>query len=268
MTEYLVTHGFVVAAPDHVGNTVAEQINKGNAIPAAKAAALRPPDVSRALDVLLAQATEPGGRLSGAVDEAHVGVAGHSFGGYTTLRIAGATLDTAAVLADCATNGGLICDGWKDVEMPASQADPRFVAALAQAPGGAQAMYGGGHDGFADVSMPVMIQGGTTDALTPWATEQEAPWKSLPAPASLLGIEAAGHFTFSDMCLLVEEIGLTVAEFEDGCGTDNMPYADGHAIINRYATAWFQHTLLGVDTSDTLDPTTPLGPGVASFQVK
>lgn len=268
LTEYLVTHGFVVAAPDHVGNTFAEQVNKALAIPPAEAAALRPGDVSRALDALLERSDAPDGTLSGSTDASRLGVAGHSFGGYTTLRVAGATIDTAAVLAECLAGGGLICDGWENVEMPASQADPRFVSALAHAPGGAQAMYGGNRNGFADVSMPVMIQGGTTDAITPWATEQEAPFDSLPAPKSLLGIEKAGHFTFSDMCLLIEELGLTVQEFDDGCGPSNIPFAEAHAIIDRYSTAWFQRTLLGVDVSNVLDPSAPLGPGVASFESK
>lgn len=268
MTEYLVTHGFVVAAPDHVGNTFAEQINKALAIPAAEAAALRPGDVSRTLDAVLAESAAAGSRLGGAVDASRVGVAGHSFGAYTTLRIAGATIDTQAVLAECLAGGGLICDGWENVEMPASQADPRFVSALAHAPGGAQAMYGGARNGFADVAMPVMIQGGTSDALTPWATEQEAPYASLPAPAMLLGIDKAGHFTFSDMCLLVATLGLSVKEFEDGCGPANIPYEEAHAIINRYSTAWLQKTLLGLETSDLLSPGAALGPGVAKLEAK
>ncbi|MBK7581587.1 MAG: hypothetical protein IPI67_15420 [Myxococcales bacterium] len=268
LTEFLASHGFVVAAPDHVGNTFAEQINQGNAIPAAKAAALRPGDVSRALDALLARSANATDPLSGAVDTAHLGVAGHSFGGFTALRVAGASIDAAAVLDDCKQNGGLVCDGWQDAEMPSSSLDARFIAAVAQAPGGAQAMFAGSRNGFADVAMPVLIEGGTLDALTPWKPEQEQPWTSLKGPASLLSVGGAGHFSFSDMCLLVENLGLSVKQFEDGCGPDNIPYADAHGIINRYTTAFFQHTLLGVDTSDVLDPIAPLPTGVASFQTK
>jgi len=266
LTEYLVTHGFVVAAPDHVGNTFAEMLNQ-SAIPPAKAAALRPADVSRALDALL-DATGGAGLLGGAADAEHVAVAGHSFGGYTTLRVMGASVDSASVLADCAKAGGLICDGWAEVEMPLSQADPRFVAGLAQAPGGAQAMVAGARNGFGDVGGPVMIQGGTADQLTSWAAEQKAPFDLLPGPASLLGIEKAGHFSFSDMCFLIEELGLSIEEFDDGCGPANIPYAEAHAIINRYSTAWLQRTLLGVDVSDVLSSAAPLGPGVASFELR
>jgi predicted dienelactone hydrolase len=268
LTEYLATHGFVVAAPDHVGNTFAEMVNSANAIEAAEAAKLRPGDVSRSLDAVLAASAESGGELGGAADSEHVGVAGHSFGGFTALRIAGASIDSAAVSSDCAMNGGLVCDGWDAAELPASALDARFSAALAQAPGGAQAMTAGGHPGFADVAMPVMIQGGTTDQLTPFATEQQAPYDELPSPAKLLGIEGAGHFTFSDMCLLLDQIGLSNPEFQDGCSPQNIPWPEAHAIIDRYATAFFQTTLQGLPPDPALDPATPLGTGVKLFSVK
>jgi len=268
LTEWLASHGFVVAAPDHVGNTLAEQVNQANAIPAAEAAVLRPGDVSRTLDAVLAAADTPGARLRRAVDPERVGVAGHSFGGFTALRVAGASVDAQAMLAECNASGGLVCDGWQDVSMPASALDTRFRAALAHAPGGAQAMYAGNRNGFADVSMPVMIQGGESDQLTPFAKEQKAPYGSLPSPAALVEIARAGHFTFSDMCLLVEKLGLTLDAFDDGCGPDNVPWADAHALIDAYSTAFFQHTLLGADPSDRLDPAAAPPAGVLGFDSK
>lgn len=267
LTEYLATHGFVVAAPDHVGNTFAEEVNKANALDAAEAARLRPKDVSTTLDAMLAESAS-GTLLAGAVDETRVGVAGHSFGGFTALRIAGASIDAEAVLAECNSEGGLVCKGWTDNGFPSSAMDSRFRAALAQAPGGAQAMYAGDRNGFANVGMPVMIQGGTSDVITPFEPEQKAPFESLPAPAALLGVQAGGHFTFSDMCLLVELIGLSVEEFDDGCGSANIPYTEAHLILQRYSTAFFQQQLLGVEMSTLLHDTTELGPGVASFQTK
>jgi hypothetical protein len=52
------------------------------------------------------------------------------------------------------------------------------------------------------------------------------------------------------MCLLVDEVGLSIDSIEDGCGDDNIPYVDGHRIINRYATAFFK---LHVAQDDTFD---------------
>lgn len=263
LTEYLATHGFVVVAPDHVGNTVAEVINKANSLPTAEAARVRPEDVSTALDAALEVPS-----LSGGLDESRVGVAGHSFGGFTSLRIAGATIDTAAVLAACAEDGGLVCSGWDKVNMPDSQRDARFSAALAQAPGGAQSIFAGEGDGFSAVQAAVMIQGGTSDELTPFQPEQQAPYDALPSPASLVAIDQAGHFTFSNMCELVELLGLSDPSFDDGCGPANIPWQDAHPLIVAYSTAFFQTTLLGLDAPPLLDPGSPLPTGVKSFSSK
>jgi len=269
MTEYLATHGFVVAAPDHVGNTFAEQVNKANALEPADAARLRPIDISRALDGVLAHSNSEGDTLDGAVDEKRIGVAGHSFGGFTALRVAGATIDRALVLQECASGGGLVCDGWENVEMPESARDDRVSAALAQAPGGAAAMLAGGGNGFADVATITMIQGGTSDELTPFASEQQAPYDGLPTPAWLVGIDRAGHFTFSDMCLVVEEVGLSVEEFQDGCGPDNVPYSDAHRLIDLYSTAFFQHALGNRRIEDSvLAPDAAKPSGVAVFSMR
>ena len=269
LTEWLATHGFVVAAPDHVGNTFAEMINKDKAIPPAEAASVRPVDVSRSLDALLAASDAADGVLSGVADPERVAVAGHSFGAFTALRVAGATIDSGAVLADCTSNGGLICDGWENVSMPASARDPRFGVALAQAPGGAQAMYAGGRNGFSDVAVPTMIQGGTSDLLTPYAEEHVKPYESLPAPAWLLGVDKGGHFTFSDMCRLIELVGLSVEEFKDGCGPDNVPWQEAHAVIQRISTAFLQVELAGAeDFASMLDPAQPLPPHAAVLEAK
>jgi predicted dienelactone hydrolase len=244
LTEYLASHGFVVVAPDHVGNTMAEIVNSSKAIPPAEVARLRPGDLSLALDTALgASKTQP------AIDPDRIGAAGHSFGGYTVFRIAGASMDIDAVSASCVGSSSLFCDGWDQITQPfpPSALDPRVKAIVAQAPGGAQVIQTPGHPGFAEVAVPAMVQGGTTDQTTPYATEQEAPFAELPSPAYLVGIDKAGHFTFSNMCDLVETIGLTVAEFDDGCGPANIPAADAHALANRYATAFFQVYVQGID---------------------
>ena len=133
LCEYLASHGFVVAAPDHVGNTFT---NMG--APAIESARVRPIDVGRTLDALLAKADGwPDELLAFAADPERIGVAGHSFGGFTTFRVAGASIDVSQGDEICGANPDqLVCEGWPpQKEFPDSQLDPRFIAAMPQAPG-------------------------------------------------------------------------------------------------------------------------------------
>jgi len=106
---HLASHGYVVVAPDHVGNTTVDvmmetlrifQSGEGPPDPAEmmarvhEVADLRPDDVSHALDRVL----EGGVPEAGRVDPARVGVAGHSFGGWTTLMVAGRDARVGAAL--------------------------------------------------------------------------------------------------------------------------------------------------------------------------
>jgi predicted dienelactone hydrolase len=249
LTEHLASHGFVVAAPDHVGNTFGDA-----SATAADSARVRPMDVSRTLDALLA-ATDawPESLLAFSADAARVGVAGHSFGGFTALRVAGATIDVARGDALCAADPGqTLCAGWPtSAPFPASALDSRFRAALPQAPGGAAAIDAG----FAAIDVPVMLQAGTDDQTTPFASEAEAPFARLGDGAQLLVLEGAGHFTFSDMCMLMDVLGLELEAFDDGCAATNLAYAEAHPIIDRYAAAFFKVHVAGDESfpyADTL----------------
>ena len=89
---FLMTHlaswGFVVAAPDHVGNTFLDSAERTdpNEIRTAHhfARKTRPFDVLAVLDHLLGQDDD---RLP-TIDPARLGALGHSFGGWTTLKLA------------------------------------------------------------------------------------------------------------------------------------------------------------------------------------
>lgn len=255
LTEHLASHGFVVAAPDHIGNTIRELIDTSSADTAIQSARKRPHDVSVTLDALLERTDGwPDDPLAFAVDPDRIGMAGHSFGGFTTLRIAGAEIDMDHAESYCTENpGALFCDGWPpDEPFPTAQGDDRFVAALPQTPGGAAAFEGGG---LSAIDVPVMIQAGTADTTTPYELEAVEPYDAMGGAAWLLSIEDAGHFTFSDMCRLVELIGLTPEEFDDGCSPTNIAVELAHPIINTYATAFLRAHVAGDDThADFLVP--------------
>ena len=89
---HLASHGYVVAAADHTGNTGAEWGGVAAAAPALSAAereariarmiSQRVPDVRFLLDALL---TGAAGHLSAIVDPASLGLLGWSFGGWAVL---------------------------------------------------------------------------------------------------------------------------------------------------------------------------------------
>lgn len=88
LTPYLASHGFVVVAPDHTGNTIADLPACGTPPVQALSFLERPEDIRFALDWALGQSATPGNLLSGALDAGRIGMMGHSFGGLTTYLVA------------------------------------------------------------------------------------------------------------------------------------------------------------------------------------
>ncbi len=92
---FLMTHlaswGFVVIAPDHMGNTFSEMLALDNEDARReahlRARAQRPHDLAAALRRM----TDPAVQESGlpTVDPGGIGVMGHSYGGWTALKLAG-----------------------------------------------------------------------------------------------------------------------------------------------------------------------------------
>lgn len=264
LTEQLASHGFVVAAPEHVGNSLVADLG---GLSAGEAAVARPYDVSATLDALLEASAQWPGPLYLAADQARLGVAGHSFGAFTTLRIAGAEIDAGALSEACAADpAGLVCEGW-DGTAPRSQRDERFRAALAQTPGAAVA-FEPLEAGLAAIDIPMMIQGGTHDEITPYVTESIAPFEALDGPAYLLLIEGAGHFTFSDVCDLTDQLGLDLELLSNGCEPTDISPAQAHELAAGYATAFFQLHLVGETPSNLLSGAPPLPDEVAAFERK
>jgi dienelactone hydrolase len=87
LTANLASHGWIVAAPAHTGNTIYQFPTCGT--PAAQVASFqeRPRDVLHVLDALLAEDQDPGALLYGAIDETRIAMSGHSFGGLTTYLV-------------------------------------------------------------------------------------------------------------------------------------------------------------------------------------
>lgn len=209
---HLASHGYVVVSPDHHGNTFTDALG---GIVDPDAANNRPKDMSFLIDRFLAFDADPQSPFAGAIDADRIGASGHSFGGYTSLRLAGAD----------------------------PLRDPRVKAILPQAPA---APFG--PDFYGGLTVPVMIVGGSIDATTPFPSQQEAPFELLPSGAvivALAELRNAGHFTFSDFCEPPREIVAFLGGFEEACAPRHLPWRHAHDIVNYLSLNFFDATLRG-----------------------
>jgi predicted dienelactone hydrolase len=211
LAAHLASHGYVVASPDHHGNTF---LDIGAGMIDVASVVNRPLDMRFLLDQLLARNTTPGDFLAGAIDATRIGMSGHSFGGYTTLALAaGANLDTRI-----------------GAFMPLAPASP-FDAAF-----------------LGSITAPILIQGGSLDVTTPFDSQQLTPFQSLPSGAAVVGlaeIEGAGHFTFSDICEVPRELVGFIGGFDEACTPEHLPWRHAHDLIDFLALNFFDGTLGG-----------------------
>jgi pimeloyl-ACP methyl ester carboxylesterase len=104
------------------------------------------------------------------IDWTHVGIAGHSLGGYTALALAGGW------------------PSWKQPELKAVLALSPYCEPLAL------------HGSLATLDVPVMYQGGTRDiGITPSVGKRGGCYAQTSAPAHFVDLDGAGHFAWTDL---------------------------------------------------------------------
>lgn len=252
LAEYLASHGYVVAAPDHHGNTMFDLIGGIDEDTRARSTIDRPRDISFVIDALLASNTRRHPILRGLVDPDRIGVAGHSLGGYTALAVSGATFEIARLRRECPL-GSLERHCSALLHLPGdrdrvSLRDRRVRAAFLISPAG---MLRFGADGLERVAVPTLVVGGRRDITTPYADYQAPTFAALKGPRYLLDLPDAGHLSGTDVCPLVDAISSGLAGWfggpraRDGCGDDFMPLADAHAEVHHRARALFDLYLKG-----------------------
>lgn len=235
LTEFLAGHGFVVAACNHSGNTT------GGTDPMWTVAERRPHEISLVLDALSAANSDAASPLYGRLDLGKVAVIGHSFGGYTSLALAGGKVSPQKAAAACLASGSRFCAlmGPGAVEQMTANPlslDPRVRAIVALAPGGWDLF---GAEGLAAITIPVMIQHGDLDKTLPIGEESERIFPAIPsADKHYIRIKGAGHFTFSLMCELLKNYG-------DGCGEGYITSARAYFLINTLSLAKLRVSVFG-----------------------
>jgi len=171
LTALVASHGFVVAAPPHPGNTTGDFTICATEAQIADSFANRPADVSFIIDTLLAASDDSESFFADLIDPTRIGVMGHSFGGLTTLRV--------------------------------SALDARVRAGLALAP----AFFSEIEAEVDSITIPMMIQGGTVDSRTPFADTAVPAFALLGPPRFLVEIQETGHYAFSDLCVTSPQCG-------------------------------------------------------------
>jgi predicted dienelactone hydrolase len=205
VAQHLASYGYVVAIPQHLGSDTQRKQALFNGLSRdvfdLDEFIDRPKDISAVIDELERRnQTEFDGRL----DLENVGVAGHSFGGYTALAIAGAEIDFDYLESVCdrpfrGLNISLFLQ-CRALSLPRQFyqfRDARVKAVLAENP-----FYSAifGQKGLVPIQIPVAILGGNFDPATPFALEQVSAFTWLTTANKYLGLkEGQAHINLSQI---------------------------------------------------------------------
>ena len=238
--EFLASHGYIVVAPNHVGNTIFD--NDESRKP--ELILRRPQDISDAYDWLIEQS-----EFSDCIDpEGGFAVAGHSFGGYTVHSITGGYLDTDATLEHCAEYGGWLCEHVEEIATVSGagiydNTDERIWGAVSMTPAALETLMGG----IASISVPTLVLGGEYDTLTPVSPLVQAIYDFVGSERKNFAVlKKAGHYTFSNACDFLNT-------YED-CGDEFLNTTEAHSLINTMTLAFLEDLQGTPDMNEHLPP--------------
>ncbi|MBM4343207.1 MAG: hypothetical protein FJ100_07485 [Deltaproteobacteria bacterium] len=236
LTEGLAARGYVVVAPEHVGNS----FTTFNEKLFAAVTLWRPKDLSAAVDRLAKPEAGDPPWLGGLADTEKLAVTGHSFGGYTSLAFAGIVVaPPASAMPKCegVAKGDPVCDAVAAAGPPPwNLGDPRCDVAIPLAhalTAGFDAKSLAGH------KVPIVLAAATGDKLTPYKTEAEAAYKAMQPPKALLTLTGGDHFSFAQACELAAVAPANLkADLEKLCKPGAVPtIADSHTATLHTALA-------------------------------
>jgi len=256
LTEHLASYGFVVIAPDHPGNTVLDALQTPDAFGAGiiESFAYRPLDIIRVLDFAEAL-NAPAGDLAGVIDLEHIAAAGHSFGGFTVLAVAGGQTNFTALADWCSDAGeeasGIVCELDSNTQLIADlrgatlgadgllppTTDPRLDAFILMAPASGPTFDPAS---LAEIGLPGLILVGSADAVTPPERDAYLIFERLQAGEKYLAdLQNGGHYLFVDEC---SELAVAFGLYPR-CSDLVWDMARAHDLINHFATAFLLDVL-------------------------
>lgn len=214
--EYLASHGYIVAAPDHTGNA-AISILPDRILPYNKDTRKterrddRPRDVSFLITHLASLSKSSDHWISGRLIPHEIGVFGHSFGGFTSCR--------------------------------ATELDDRIKAIIPMTLAGTVVFEPGNNVGE-PCPVPLMVVLGDKDRTV--GEEGNARsiqyYEQATGPKYLLNFKDAGHYTFTEMPQINSDWGDGVGVERDDDGNVTLTFSDttkDQEITNAYSVAFF-----------------------------
>ncbi len=202
--QQIASHGYLIAAPQHPGSDAIwlKEMLRGlhKDIFDVNDFANRPKDISFVIDELGRRNAD---QFNGRLNLERVGIAGHSFGGYTALALGGAQVDLAYLKEECerpyaALNLSLLLQ-CQALRLPPQDLtnlqDDRTAAVFAANPVNRSIF---GKEGIGKLKVPVVMASGSYDPATPPALEQAASFTWLTAPDKYwLIVQGQAHVNFT-----------------------------------------------------------------------
>ncbi|WP_018505575.1 alpha/beta hydrolase family protein [Parafrankia discariae] len=228
LAEALATHGFVVAAPDHPGDTMIETA-EGRQAPLAELASDRLLDVSAVISAF----TKENRPLSRMVRADEIAVLGFSFGGLTSV------VSTVGFLR--------------------APADPRVRAVVGIAPA-TEVVPAGELD---RVRVPTLLVGGGGDLVAPVERNAGRTFAGLHGahPRYLVTVTGGTHNSFTEICAQAAAVrdrpvpeGVRVrleVTAEMTCRPPAVDIERAHRLTTYYTVAFLERRLLGVTAYDS-----------------
>jgi predicted dienelactone hydrolase len=228
LMEALASHGFVVVAPNHTGDTTFDESATFE-----ESAVDRPLDISFLIDVMIDRTFDFGDPFFLRINPAAIGVAGHSFGGYTALAMA------------AGYGGGGVAP------------DPRVKAIF---PIAAVADFFTDEE-LASIEIPTLLLHGTEDEVVPIEPNTIRAFDLISSPFLYrVDIEGANHYHFANICdignaliaagippalwpLPIIGAGALVEPYAKTCTPDAFPVEEATRLQNLYAVAFFRRHL-------------------------
>lgn len=216
VAEHLAGHGFVVAAPDHVGNTLFDAL-RDEAEPIGGAfLEVRGEDMVAVLDALLGGSlVGVAGEVAASVDPDRIGIAGHSFGAVTAGWVLERDARVRAGVAVAAPMENLLIPG---VDLAGIAQPTLHVVAVED-------------NSILEIGNRFIREN----------------FEEIATPTYKLEVEDAGHWSFSDLAGVVPAFAPGCGDGErqtDGTAFTYLPPSEAMPVLSRVMTVFLRASLV------------------------